>query len=202
MTFVPATASHTPSRYRAQPHLLVRALLVTFCFPSQGEKLTSAHASTSCMQNLSCSLLVDSSFCNFVQTELLHGLPLDAPAFWRLLESTLELFVDKNEALIARREELQSKIDAFHILHRHSAPVTEDEYISFLTSIGYIEPPVAPFAITSHQSGLDSEINIVCGPQIVVPVTRARFALNAANSRWGSLYDVLCVRAPYFTLKT
>jgi malate synthase len=147
------------------------------------------------MQMLSSSLSVDSGFCNFVQTELLHGLPLAPSAFWHLLESTLELFVGRNEALISRREELQSKIDAFHILHRQSAPVTEDEYISFLTSIGYIEPPVAPFTITSHESGLDSEISVICGPQIVVPVTRARFALNAANSRWGSLYDVLCVQA-------
>jgi malate synthase len=145
------------------------------------------------MQTLSGNLLVDSAFCNFVQGELLHGLPLAPSAFWQLLESTFDRFIDRNEALIARREELQSKIDAFHTLHRQSVPVTQDEYISFLTSIGYLEPPAAPFTITSHLSGLDSEINIVCGPQIVVPVTRARFALNAANSRWGSLYDVLCV---------
>ena len=153
------------------------------------------------MQSLTGSLLANTGFCSFVHSELLHGLPLEPAAFWQLLESTLEHFVGRNEALIDRREELQSKIDAFHILHRQSSPVSDDDYISFLTSIGYIEPPAAPFTITSHLSGLDDEINAVCGPQIVVPVTRARFALNAANSRWGSLYDVLCVRASSFIQK-
>jgi malate synthase len=151
------------------------------------------------MQKLSDSLLVDSSFYSFVHSELLCGLPLAPAAFWQLLESSLECFVDRNAALIARREELQLKIDAFHVLHRNSASAVDDDhnhYEAFLKSIGYIEPPVAPFTITTHQSGLDTEIDTVCGPQIVVPVTRARFALNAANSRWGSLYDVLYARTP------
>jgi malate synthase len=143
------------------------------------------------MQNISNSLLVDARLCNFVQSELLPGLPLSPAAFWQLLESTLETFADANKSLLARREELQLKIDAFHVIHRQSAPVSQDDYISFLKSIGYIEPPAAPFTVTSHLSCLDSEIDTVCGPQIVVPVTKPRFALNAANSRWGSLYDVL-----------
>ena len=151
------------------------------------------------MLKLGDNLLVDSSFCSFVQSELLCGLPLAPAAFWKLLESSLEHFVDRNAALIARREELQLKIDAFHVLHRNSVTAADDDYnhyAAFLKSIGYIEPPVAPFTITTHQSGLDTEIDTVCGPQIVVPVTRARFALNAANSRWGSLYDVLCAYTP------
>ena len=143
------------------------------------------------MQKLSDSLLVDARLYNFVHSELLHGLQLSPAAFWQLLESTLETFVDANKSLLARREELQLKIDAFHVLHRQSAAVSDDDYISFLKSIGYIEPPAAPFTVTSHLSGLDAEIDTVCGPQIVVPVTKPRFALNAANSRWGSLYDVL-----------
>jgi malate synthase len=147
------------------------------------------------MQQVGNSLLVDSGFCGFVQSELLRGLPLPPATFWQLLESTLERFVDRNQALIELREDLQLKIDAYHVLHRNAASVADDDnthYIAFLKSIGYIEPPVEPFTITTHQSGLDTEIDTVCGPQIVVPVTRARFALNAANSRWGSLYDVLC----------
>jgi malate synthase len=143
------------------------------------------------MQNISNSLLVDTRLCSFVHSELLQGLPLPPSAFWQLLESTLESFAGSNASLLARREELQLKIDAFHVIHRQSASVSDDDYISFLKSIGYIEPPAPPFSLTSHQTGLDAEIDTVCGPQIVVPVTRARFALNAANSRWGSLYDVL-----------
>ena len=138
------------------------------------------------MQKVGNSLLVDSGFCGFVQSELLRGLPLPPASFWQLLESTLERFVDRNQALIALRQDLQLKIDAYHVLHRNPASVTDDttHYMAFLKSIGYIEPPVEPFTITTHQSGLDTEIDTVCGPQIVVPVTRARFALNAANSRW------------------
>ena len=155
------------------------------------------------MQKRGSSLTVDAGFSSFVEGELLRGLPLTPAAFWQLLESLLDRFIDKNEALLARREELQLQIDAFHVLHRPPAPPPSDEeYIAFLRRIGYIEPPVAPFTVTSHVSGLDSEIDTVCGPQIVVPVTRARFALNAANSRWGSLYDVLygtdAMASPFF----
>ena len=154
------------------------------------------------MQKLSDSLLVDARLYNFVHSELLPGLQLSPAAFWQLLESTLETFVDANKSLLARREELQMKIDAFHVLHRQSAPVSDDDYISFLKSIGYIEPPAAPFTVTSHLSGLDTEIDTVCGPQIVVPVTKPRFALNAANSRWGSLYDVLYAPHLFLRMKT
>ena len=156
------------------------------------------------MQNRGSSLTVDAGFCSFVEGELLRGLPFTPAQFWQLLESTFVKFVDRNEALLARREELQLQIDAFHVLHRAPASSTDEDsdYIAFLKRIGYIEPPVAPFTVTSHHSGLDTEIDTVCGPQIVVPVTRARFALNAANSRWGSLYDVLygtdAMQSPFF----
>jgi malate synthase len=160
------------------------------------------YAKIFCMDKRCNTLLVDSGFCSFVEGQLLPGLPVTSAAFWQLLESTLDTFVDRNQALIAQREDFQLQIDAFHILHRQSASVSHDDYIAFLKKIGYIEPPAPPFTVGSHQSGLDTEIDTICGPQIVVPVTRSRFALNAANSRWGSLYDVLygtdAMASPFF----
>ena len=116
------------------------------------------------------------------------GTGVTAEEFWASLESVLRELTPRNRELLARREELQKKIDAWH---RERAGSTHDPaaYKAFLESIGYIVPEGEPFSITT--SGVDPEISTIAGPQLVVPATNARYALNAANARWGSLYDAL-----------
>ena len=116
------------------------------------------------------------------------GTGVTAEEFWASLESVLRELTPRNRELLARREELQKKIDAWH---RERAGSTHDPaaYRTFLESIGYIVPEGESFSITT--SGVDPEISTIAGPQLVVPATNARYALNAANARWGSLYDAL-----------
>lgn len=124
--------------------------------------------------------LVDNNIC--------PGTGVDAAAFWASMESVLVDLTPKNQALLAKREDLQAKIDAYH-KERAGQPHNAAEYKAFLTDIGYLEPEVADFSVTTEN--VDSEIATQPGPQLVVPVKNARFALNAANARWGSLYDAL-----------
>jgi malate synthase len=110
-----------------------------------------------------------------------------APAdFWQGFEEILAEFVPQNKHLLAVRDDLQSKIDAYHTAKK---PVTGDTYKTFLTEIGYLEPEPDDFLIET--TNVDSEIATMAGPQLVVPINNARYALNAANARWGSLYDAL-----------
>ena len=132
-------------------------------------------------------LKVDSILRDFVEFELLPRLQLSTDVFWSEAEALLEQFTSRNSELLARRDSLQGRIDAWH--RDHPGKPEQADYISFLTSIGYLTEPTEDFVIdTSH---VDREISIQAGPQLVVPVKNARFALNAANARWGSLYDAL-----------
>ncbi|TVM15190.1 malate synthase G [Oceanidesulfovibrio indonesiensis] len=113
---------------------------------------------------------------------------LEADRFWSALEGITRDLASRNAALLGKRAELQVKIDAFHREHRGQNH-RHEEYKRFLYDIGYIQPEGEPFQIST--TGVDPEICSVAGPQLVVPVTNARYVLNAANARWGSLYDAL-----------
>ena len=138
--------------------------------------------------DISSNLFVDDALHAFVEQELLVGGPVSPAAFWSALESILADFRPRNAALLGRRDELQSRIDAWWRERRGEA-VDIAEQTAFLREIGYLLPEPAPFTIGTQN--VDPEISRVAGPQLVVPVSNARYALNAANARWGSLYDAL-----------
>ena len=125
---------------------------------------------------------------DFVNTEALPGTGLDERAFWDGLGKLIGDLAGRNKALLDRRDALQKQIDNWHTANR-GKPIEMDAYLGFLRSIGYLLDPPPPFSITT--SNVDPEIAAIAGPQLVVPVMNARYALNAANARWGSLYDAL-----------
>ena len=125
---------------------------------------------------------------DFVNNEALPGSGIDADTFWNGLTTGLDTLAPKNRALLAKRDAIQAKIDAYH--RANPGPVRDmAAYKAFLTEIGYLIPEGPDFAITTANT--DPEISQVAGPQLVVPILNARYALNAANARWGSLYDAL-----------
>ena len=125
---------------------------------------------------------------DFVNNEALPGTGLDPDSFWAGVDKVVTDLTPKNQELLARRDELQAQIDKWH-RQRVIEPLDMAAYEQFLTEIGYLQPEPADFTITT--SGVDTEITSTAGPQLVVPVLNARFALNASNARWGSLYDAL-----------
>jgi malate synthase len=125
---------------------------------------------------------------DFVNNEALPGTDIDLDSFWSGVDKVVADLTPQNQDLLNRRDELQAQIDKWHRL-RVLGPVDPEAYREFLTEIGYLRPEPDDFTITT--SGVDVEITTTAGPQLVVPVTNARFALNAANARWGSLYDAL-----------
>ncbi|MGD9793279.1 MAG: malate synthase G [Acidimicrobiia bacterium] len=124
----------------------------------------------------------------FLVGDALPGSGVDPAAFWAGLSSLMAEFAPRNRDLLARREQLQSLIDQWH-RDRAGKPFDVAEYEAFLIEIGYLVERGAPFAIDTVN--VDAEIAEIAGPQLVVPVMNARYALNAANARWGSLYDAL-----------
>ncbi|WP_413867204.1 malate synthase G [Albidovulum sp.] len=133
-------------------------------------------------------LRVDEILAAFLEDRALPGTGVTADAFWQGFAAILADLTPKNRALLARRDELQAKIDAWHVAHR-GRPHDHEGYKGFLSEIGYLLPEGPAFGIGTENT--DPEIATVPGPQLVVPVTNARYALNAANARWGSLYDCL-----------
>ena len=133
-------------------------------------------------------LHVDQVLADFIETKALPGSGVEPEQFWTGLSSLLEGFAGKNRALLKTRDDIQQKLDDWHIAHR-DGPHDRDAYQSFLEEIEYLLPEGDDFEIETQN--VDPEIALVPGPQLVVPITNARFALNAANARWGSLYDAL-----------
>ena len=134
------------------------------------------------------SLSVSTDLESFLRSEVLPGLDLSEEHFWISLEKIINEFSPKNKTLLGVRESMQEQIDAWHLAN----PGQEknlDTYKNFLKEIGYLLEEGGDFKITTEN--VDPEIASIAGPQLVVPVMNARFALNAANARWGSLYDAL-----------
>lgn len=124
----------------------------------------------------------------FIEEEAIPGTGVDPARFWAAMEATLRDLGPRNAALLADRDSLQTRIDAWHRANP-ARPVDEEAYEAFLRGIGYLLAPPPPFQVTTEN--VDDEIAVMAGPQLVVPVNNARYALNAANARWGSLYDAL-----------
>lgn len=134
------------------------------------------------------SLNIDSTLYNLVNEQIIPGTGIDADAFWQSFESILSDLAPKNRALLVKRDDLQHQIDVWH-QERAGHVIDPVEYKTFLQQIGYLVPEVDDFEITTEN--VEPEIATQAGPQLVVPIMNARFALNAANARWGSLYDAL-----------
>lgn len=132
------------------------------------------------------NLQVASVLYDFINAEGLPESNLDQGQFWDDFEKLILELAPKNKELLARRDEVQNKINSWH---RENKEFNFVEYKSFLQEIGYLEPEVEDFQVTTEE--VDDEIAVQAGPQLVVPIDNARYALNAANARWGSLYDAL-----------
>ena len=133
-------------------------------------------------------IYVDKLLYNFVNKELLLKTNISTQKFWRGLDKTLNTLRYKNEELLQTRDDLQSSINNWHIRHKNKL-FKVDKYKKFLVKIGYLKKKTSSFKIQTKN--VDEEIAKIAGPQLVVPISNARYALNAANARWGSLYDAI-----------
>ncbi|HXG50832.1 MAG TPA: malate synthase G [candidate division Zixibacteria bacterium] len=133
-------------------------------------------------------LRVDQRLYRVVKEEIAPGTGVNVAGFWRSLARIVKELGPKNRALLEKRDELQRRIDQWNLAHR-GRPLDVAEYRAFLAEIGYLVPEGGSFKATT--ANVDREISAIAGPQLVVPLDNARYALNAANARWGSLYDAL-----------
>lgn len=133
-------------------------------------------------------LKVAKELYDFVVDEAIPGTGVDAAKFWAGFAQIVSDLAPKNRELLAKRDAFQAKLDAFYKEKRDSG-YSQEEYEAFLKEIGYLLPEGGAFTVTTDN--VDPEIAVIAGPQLVVPVMNARYALNAANARWGSLYDAL-----------
>jgi len=134
------------------------------------------------------NLHVSSSLDEFVKSKMLKGISINPNQFWKSLSIIINKFTPINKQLLAERKDIQVKINKWHKDNKPSK-FGINEYKNFLKEIGYIENDIASFKINT--TNVDKEIAVISGPQLVVPITNARFSINAANARWGSLYDSL-----------
>jgi malate synthase len=134
------------------------------------------------------SLKVSKELDELINKKVCIGIDLEPENFWASFEKIIEEFTPRNRALLDKREDLQKKIDDWHLANK-GKPIDKAEYKNFLKEIGYLLEEPEDFSIETKN--VDPEIASIAGPQLVVPVMNARFALNAANARWGSLYDAL-----------
>ena len=133
-------------------------------------------------------LNIDENLIKFINDEAIPGTGLDSNHFWKEFSNVVHELAPKNKNLIKKREEIQKKIDDWHLSNKDST-LDKNKYTEFLKSINYIVEEKDNFKINT--SNVDEEISSIAGPQLVVPVDNARYALNAANARWGSLYDAI-----------
>ena len=133
-------------------------------------------------------LKISSTLFEFINKEAIPETNIDIDEFWGKFSRAVHDLSPINKALIQKREEIQKKIDDWH-KSKKGKDFDKSEYINFLKSIGYLAQEKNDFNIETSQ--VDKEISSIAGPQLVVPVDNARYALNAANARWGSLYDAL-----------
>lgn len=134
------------------------------------------------------NILVSKTLDDFVKKEMLKGLNINPEKFWQSFNNIIEKFTPLNKKLLNKRKDIQIKIDNWHKQNKIKQ-LDINEYKKFLLEVGYIEEDIPSFKIQT--TNIDKEISKIAGPQLVVPITNARFALNAANARWGSLYDSL-----------
>ena len=134
------------------------------------------------------NIKIDLNLYNFINSEVLNDLNISIEDFWNGFSDIVDIYYKKNNDLLDHRKNLQNKINEWHFAHR-SKDIDHEEYKKFLKEINYIVKEGPKFKITT--SNVDKEISTICGPQLVVPITNARFALNAVNARWGSFYDAL-----------
>jgi len=133
-------------------------------------------------------LRIDEKLYDLVRDEIAPGTGVDADEFWQSLAAMVRDLGPRNRALLEKRDELQNQIDRYH-LARKGEPFKQEEYTAFLKQIGYLMEEGGHFQVTT--ADVDPEITVIPGSQLVVPLDNARYALNAANARWGSLYDAL-----------
>ena len=131
---------------------------------------------------------VDAELATFIEERALPGTGIDAAAFWAGAAAIFARFAPENADLLAERDRIQAALDEWHTA-RAGQPIDQTDYQSFLREIGYLVPEPAAFTIDT--ANVDAEVATTAGPQLVVPILNARFLLNAANARWGSLYDAL-----------
>ena len=134
------------------------------------------------------NLRIDENLYALVRDEIAPGTGIEADAFWKAFDDIVAAFAPENRVLLEKRDSLQQQINAWH-LARKGEPLDSEAYAAFLTDIGYLLPEGSDFTVITED--VDVEIAFISGPQLVVPVDNARYALNAANARWGSLYDAL-----------